>query len=81
MSYLKKSNVAFTTDAPFTIYVGISNAGLAEVKYVPAYAGNTFYIEFENIIYSGTFPTDDNANGDSTHALDVSGNQVAGQTF
>ncbi|MEA2100106.1 MAG: hypothetical protein U9P72_08250 [Campylobacterota bacterium] len=81
MSYKKESNVSFTTDAPLTIYVGISAAGLAEVKYVPAYGGNTFYIEFNNVVYSGVFPLDDNANGSSSSALNVSGNTIVGQTF
>jgi len=82
MSYKKEANVAFTTDAPLTIYVGLSSTdGLAEVKYVPAYAGNTFYIEFNNVIYSGVFPSDDNANGDSSSPLDVSGNEVVGEIF
>ncbi len=81
ISYKKEPNVAFTTDAPITIYVGKSSAGVAEIKYVPAYAGKTFYIEFNNVTYSGVFPADDNANGNSSNALDVSGNIVAGQTF
>jgi len=81
MSYKKEANVAFTTDAPLTIYVGVSAAGLAEVKYVPAYSGNTFYIEFNNVIYSGVFPSDDNAHGSSSKALDVSGNEIVGQSF
>ena len=81
MSYVKKDNVSFTTNTPYTIYVGLSSAGVAEVKYVPAYAGSSFYIEIDGQLYSGTLPNDDTANGNSSHALDVSGNIVTGETL
>ena len=81
MSYLKKDNVAFTTNTPYTIYVGTSSAGVAEIKYVPAYANSTFYIEIDGVLYSGTLPANDNTYGTSSHALDVHNNKITGETL
>lgn len=81
ISYIKNPTVHFSTDTPLTIYVGLSNDGLAEIKYVPAYGGSKFYIEFDGVVYSGTLPTDDNTNGTSSTALDVSGSVVTGQAL
>ena len=72
MSYIKKDDVSFSTDTPYTIYVGTTADGVAEVKYVPAYAGSQFFIEIDGVVYSGTLPSDDSVNGDSSHALVVS---------
>ena len=81
LSYAKEDNVSWDTDTPLTIYVGTSSTGLAEIKYVPAYAGNIFYIELNGILYSGTFPADDYANRNTSVAYDVSGNPIIGQSF
>ncbi len=81
LSYEKDESVNFSTDTPLTIYVGISTTGLAEIKYVPAYANKAFYIEFNGVVYRGVLPTDDNSNGTSSSALDVKAGLVTGQTL
>ena len=72
MSYIKKDNVSFSTDTPYTIYVGTTSDGVAEVKYVPAYANSQFFIEIDGVVYTGTLPANDSANGNSSSALVVS---------
>jgi len=81
LSYQKVTDAIFSTNTPLTIYVGISSTGVAELKYEPAYANKTFYIEIGGIVYSGAFPSEDNTNGDSTSALDVHATAIAGQTL
>ena len=72
MSYIKKDDVSFSTDTPYTIYVGTTSDGVAEVKYVPAYANSQFFIEIDGVVYTGTLPANDSANGNSSSALVVS---------
>jgi hypothetical protein len=79
LSYVPRSTVSFSTDVPYTIYVGTSAAGLAQIKYVPAYAGDRFYVELDNVVYEGNFPSDDSAKGNSSSALDVSATIIVGQ--
>jgi hypothetical protein len=83
LSVEPKDNVSFSTDTPRTVYVGLNSGALAEIKYVPAYDGSKFYIEFDSVVYYGTLPTDSTSNNNSGNAMDVSSNtaDTADQTL
>ena len=70
------SGAKFGLLTPYTIYIGLADKGLAQLKYISSYGGKNFYIQFEGIVYSGVFPSNDSVNGNSSTPLDVSGNII-----
>lgn len=48
--------VQFALDIPYTIYIG-DGTNVAEVKIAASYLNKPFYIQFDDQVYSGTFPS------------------------
>lgn len=73
MAYNAKPNVSFTTDVPWTTTYSTAGAGgtaTLQIQSVSAYAGESFFIEYDGKLYQGTFPADrDTADGSTTNAL------------
>jgi len=70
------SGAKFGLLTPYTIYVGLADKGLAQLKYITSYSGKEFYIQFEGVVYSGVFPSNDSINGNSSTPLNISQNKI-----
>jgi hypothetical protein len=81
LAFIPDENKSFNTDIPLTIYVGLGSVAYAEIKYIPIYRGQTFYIELGGKAYSGVFPSDDKSNGNTRSPLDVSNTPLNGQSL